>query len=187
MSVQPIDITAAVEGADPRRPDAVTTVRGQVQVASTRGEVLSVSLEPARPSACPEALRAIEAADWVVLGPGSWFTSVIPHLLVPDLKECLIRSPARKAVNLNLVPQRGETEGFSARRHLEVLAGHAPDLRLDVVLADRGTVDDPEVLESYAESLGARLVLADVAADDRSPRHDPVKLAKAFTGFLRDA
>ncbi len=187
MSVTPIDITAEVLGADPRAPRAMSTVRGQVEVASTTGQVVSVHLAPADPPACPEALEAIRAADWVVLGPGSWFTSVIPHLLVPELREALVTSPARKVVTLNLEPQAGETDGFSPETHLEVLAAHAPDLKLDVVLADPAAVVDQEQLARTAASLGARLVVADVAADDGSPRHDPAKLADAYAGFLLPA
>ena len=187
MSVTPIDITAEVLGANPRAPRAVSIVRGQVEVASTTGQVVSVHLAPADPPACPEALEAIRAADWVVLGPGSWFTSVIPHLLVPELRDALVTSPGRKVVTLNLEPQAGETDGFSPETHLEVLAAHAPDLKLDVVLVDPGAVVDKEQLAHTAASLGARLVVADVAADDGSPRHEPAKLADAYAGFMLPA
>ena len=181
MAAVPIDIVAEVEGADPDRPDEVSTVRGQVACATTTGRVRSISLIPADPPACPEAVQAIRAADWVVLGPGSWFTSVLPHLLVPELATALVGTRARRLVALNLAPQPGETEGFSPHAHLEVLADHAPDLAIDVVLADRtaarGSITE---LEKAAGRLGARLVLADLAVADGSPRHDPLRLAGAF-------
>ncbi len=107
MASVPLDLVAEVEGADPARPYAVSTVRGQVACASTTGRVRSVSLIPEDPPACPEAVTAIEEADWVVLGPGSWFTSVLPHLLVPDLARALIATPARRIVALNLVAAAG--------------------------------------------------------------------------------
>ena len=129
MAVTPLDITASVRGVDPSAPDAITLVQGQVQVASTTGQVTAVHLEPQDPPACTQALAAIAAADWVVLGPGSWFTSVLPHLLVPGLREALVRSPARTMVVLNLAPQPGETDGFSPEQHLDVLCDHAPELR----------------------------------------------------------
>jgi uncharacterized cofD-like protein len=187
MSVDPIDITATVRGAEPGSGDDLTTVRGQVEVASTSGQVVSVDLTPANPPACPEALDAVADADWVVLGPGSWFTSVIPHLLVPDLREAVVSASGRRAVTLNLAPQTGETEGYSPEEHLHVLGAYAPDLKLDVVLADRGTVTDLAGLRHAASALGAELLLADVAADDGTPRHDPVKLANAYASFLREA
>lgn len=181
MASVPLDLAAEVEGADPSRPYEVSMVRGQVACASTTGRVRSVSLVPADPPACPEAVAAVSAADWVVLGPGSWFTSVLPHLLVPGLAEALVTTRARRLVALNLVPQPGETEGFSPHTHLEVLADHAPELTVDVVLADRaavsGTVSE---LEKAVALLGGRLVLADLARADGSPRHDPRLLAGAF-------
>ena len=184
MSVAPIDITATVRGASPDEPDALSTVCGQVEVASTSGQVVSVDLSPARPPACPEALEAVAEADWIVLGPGSWFTSVIPHLLVPELRTAVVSADARRAVTLNLAPQTGETDGYSPEAHLEVLAGYAPDLKLDVVLADRRAVADLPSLRKVAGSFGAEVVLADVAAGDGTPRHDPVKLANAYASFL---
>jgi uncharacterized cofD-like protein len=181
MAAVPLDIVAEVEGADPDRPDDVSIVRGQVACATTTGRVRSISLIPADPPACPEAVQAIRAADWVVLGPGSWFTSVLPHLLVPELATALVGTRARRLVALNLAPQPGETEGFSPHAHLEVLADHAPDLAIDVVLADRAAARGsiPE-LEKAASRLGARLILADLAVADGSPRHDPLRLAGAF-------
>ena len=186
MSVTPIQMTAQV-AMDPGVPWATTFVRGQVEVASTSGRVRSVALEPHDPPGCPEALAAVSSADWVVLGPGSWFTSVIPHLLVPELRRALTATTARTLVTMNLEPQTGETDGFSPETHLEVLAAHAPDLHVDVVLADTGTVDDDEALRKAAAGLGAELVVADVAADDGSPRHDPAKLADAYAQIVRQA
>ncbi|CAN5425665.1 MAG: uridine diphosphate-N-acetylglucosamine-binding protein YvcK [Nocardioidaceae bacterium] len=183
MSSLPLDITASVRGLDPDGK-SLREVRGQVQVASTQGEVVAVSLDPADPPACPEALAAIERADWVVLGPGSWFTSVIPHLLVPELFAALHQTPAQRLVVLNLAPQPGETDGFAPATHLQVLAAHAPQLRIDVVLADAEQVDDIAALEQMAASLGARVVVADVAARDGSPRHDPARLADAYLRIL---
>jgi uncharacterized cofD-like protein len=187
MAVTPIDITASVAGLDPDDPQALTTVRGQVEVASTSGRVTAVHLEPEDPPACREALAAVAEADWVVLGPGSWFTSVLPHLLVPELCEALVTSRARTAVVLNLAPQPGETDGFSPEQHLAVLTGHAPDLAVDLVLADAAAVPDRRRLEQFARGLGAELVVADLAVGDGSPRHDPVKLANAYAGFLTEA
>jgi uncharacterized cofD-like protein len=180
MASVPLDIVAEVRGADPEAPEEISYVRGQVACAKTPGQVLSVSLIPEDPPACPEALSAVEEADWIVFGPGSWFTSVLPHLKVPELARELLRTKARRVVALNLAPQPGETDDFSPQTHLEVLRAHAPDLRVDVVLADRNLVDEPDVLEKAVRALGGKLVLVDVAAEDGSPRHDPARLAQAF-------
>lgn len=185
MAVTPMDITARVLGADPSAPTAISTVRGQVEVARTTGTVLDVGLDPEDARACPEALDAVRAADWVVLGPGSWYSSVIPHLLVPELRQALVETTARRLVNLNLVTQIGETDGFSAADHLHELARHAPDLRLDVVLADRGSVPDPEQLEAAVAAYGGTVELADLARTDHRDQHDPGKLAAACARIMK--
>ena len=185
MASVPLDLEAVVEGVDPKFPHRMSTVRGQVACAKTTGRVRSMSLVPADPPACAEAVEAVAEADWVVLGPGSWFTSVLPHLLVPELARALIATKARRLVTLNLAPQPGETEGFSPHAHLEVLASHAPDLAFDIVLADRSAVkgsvaQTTHELEEAAGKLGGRMVLADLAMAGRPDRHDPRRLAGAF-------
>ena len=165
-------------------PDRLTVVRGQVEVASVHGQVVSVRLDPVGPPACPEAVDAVDAADWVVIGPGSWFTSVMPNLLVPQLREALVRTSARRALVLNLQEQEGETEGLSPTDHLEVLAAHAPDLRLDVVVADTSLVDADGVLERAAAELGAEVVSAPMATAPDSDQHDPALLSAVFHAVL---
>ena len=88
---------------------------------------------------------------------------------------------------LNLEAQPGETEGFAPETHLEVLAEHAPGLDVDVVLADQRSVADETALEQVTGRWDARLVLADMAADDGSPRHDVVKLARAYAEVMRES
>lgn len=182
MACQPLEIVADVVGAD-ADPTAVRTIRGQVAVATTVGQVRSVSLDPADAAACPQALDAIAAADVITFGPGSWFTSVLPHVLLPDMRSALVASPAHRLVVLNLAAQMGETEGFSPEQHLEVLAAHAPDLQVDSVLADRAAVALPGRLRAAAERLGSRLDLRDVAVPGTA-RHDPDRLAAALAAVF---
>lgn len=180
LSTAPLDILADVAGLDPGRPDALTTISGQVAVATTTGRVTAVRLSPPSPPACPDALAAVRAADWAVLGPGSWFTSVIPHLLVPEMSKALVANPVRVLLALNLEAQAGETAGFSAENHLEALADHAEDLAVDIVLADPSSVDGAEApLRDVAARLGAQLVVRPVASTE-SGRHDPELLATAY-------
>ncbi|MER7442972.1 gluconeogenesis factor YvcK family protein [Micromonospora avicenniae] len=183
MSCQPVGIEARVRGADPDRPDEVRTVTGQHQVAITTGRVESLRLTPAEPEACPEAVEAIGAADWLIFGPGSWYTSVLPHLLVPQLAEAIVSSPARRLVTLNLAAEK-ETLGLSVADHLAALRWYLPKLKVDHVLADAKAVGDPDPVERAAESLGARLVLAPVAVTDGTPRHDPAALGAALVPVL---
>jgi uncharacterized cofD-like protein len=184
LSCEPLEIVADVLGLDPLDPTLASEVRGQVAVATTPGQVVRVHLEPPSATACPDAVKAVLAADWVVLGPGSWFTSVIPHLLVPGMLDALAASSARTLVALNLSPQHGETEGFSPETHLEVLAAHAPDIEIDVVLADSTAVDDTAALTTAASALGAQLVVASVGQAGGAPVHDPALLASAYSSIL---
>jgi len=188
MCTEPLDIGADVTGlgADPARAHRI---RGQVAVASTPGRVQRVWLVPDQPRACPDALAAVHAADVVVLGPGSWFTSVLPHLLVPELRDALIDTAARRIVVLNLAPEPGETAGFSPEQHLAVLCEHAPALRVDAVLADVDAVPVPDRLYSAATAIlspGGSVHLAPVAASPIEPSHDPVALAAAIAAVVAD-
>jgi uncharacterized cofD-like protein len=194
MSRYPVAIEAEVRGHDPTRPQTVVTVRGQHNVAITPGHVESVRLRPESeddewgpgsdgPAACAEAVAAVTAADWLIFGPGSWYTSVIPHLLVPELARAIVASPARRLVTLNLAAEL-ETEQLSLADHLAALSWYLPELRVDAVLADANAVDDPEPVRRAAESLGARLVLAPVAIGDGTARHEPAALGAALVRLL---
>ena len=116
--------------ADPERARTASAARSPSR--RRRAACSGCGCVPDRPRACPEAVDAVRAADVVILGPGSWFTSVLPHLLVPELRDALIETAARRVVVLNLAPQPGETAGFSPEQHLAVLCEHAPALRVDV-------------------------------------------------------
>jgi uncharacterized cofD-like protein len=186
VSPEPMDIVADVVGIDRADPYRVTQVRGQVAVATTSGQVIAVRPVPRRPVACREAVAAIGDADYVVIGPGSWFSSVLPHLVVPDILAALRATSARRILVLNLAPQVGETSGFIPETYLEVLAAHAPRLTIDIVLADPATVADVRALDRAAGALGGRLALARVGVRDGSPRHDPELLAAAYRRFFEE-
>jgi uncharacterized cofD-like protein len=176
MSVVPLVICADVLGLDPADPNEITTLTGQARIATTEGSVLQVRLRPERPPACPAAVESVLQADYLVFGPGSWFTSVVPHLLVPELAEAIVASRAQRICLLNLSPAQ-ETSGFTPSHHIEVLADHCPQLRLDTVIADpRFAGTDPH-LRRLVESMRGHLVVAEVGMRDGSPRHDPFLLA----------
>jgi len=185
MAAVPLNIEADVRLRTSR--DVITRIRGQVEVATVDGHVLEVRLEPSDPPACPEAVEAIDAADWVVIGPGSWFTSVLPNLLVPGLRAALGRTSAKRILVLNLGEQLGETSGFSPENHLEVLASHAPELELDYVLVDLGMVDESDSLAATAKLLGAELITANISMSPNSVQHDPLRLASAFHQIMLQA
>jgi uncharacterized cofD-like protein len=184
MSPEPVGIAADVRmPAVAGRESRVETVVGQHAVAITAGHVEAVRLTPANPPACTDALQAVAAADWLIFGPGSWYTSVIPHLLVPELATAILSSPAARLVILNLAAEK-ETSGLSLSGHLSALTRYLPGLRADVVLADGDAVGDPGPVSHAAWSLGARLLVAPVAAAGGTARHDPSALAAALGPVL---
>lgn len=183
MSLQPVDIEADVV-----RDGKLVTVRGQKNVAVVSEKIAEVRLIPEDPPVPDQAIKAVEQADWVILGPGSWYTSVIAHLLVKQLRKAIQTTSARRALILNLAKQEGETGDLTSAAHLQTLKAVAPDLRFDVVVADPSTVDDIDALVEAAGSLGARLLLRQVREGSGLPLHDPLRLAAAlrdaFDGYL---
>lgn len=174
MAMVPLEIDAHV-----RIGDEVVTVRGQSRVAVTRGEVLDIWLEPADPPACPEAVAAIFDADVVVLGPGSWYTSVLPHLLVPGLRDAIFAA-RRRVLTANLATERGETENMTPGDHLRVLQRFAPNLTFDTVIADPFSIDDLDDFTEAASALGATVLLRQVRSARAPGSHDPLRLAAAY-------
>jgi uncharacterized cofD-like protein len=183
MSPIPLDLVAEADRFDPAEPTRVRRIRGQSSIASTPGRIRSIRLTSPGAPACADAVDAVREADVVVLGPGSWFTSVIPHLLLRELGRALADTPARRVVTLNLVPQPGETEGYRPSDLLRTLRAHAEPfggLRIDAVVADCDAVPDEQELTGYVHRLGAHLVLSKLAADDSVDRHDPRRLSEAY-------
>ena len=183
---QPLDIEADVAGLDDD-PRVLRSVRGQVAVATTPGTVRRVRLTPAQPPASAAAVEAILEADIVTIGPGSWFSSVIPHILVPDVAQALNETEATVVVILNLSPEAGETHGFTTERHIHVFSQHAPQLRVDYFLADERTATsagERENIARAADRLDAQVVFAplrEVGEDGVAlNRHEPNRLAAAL-------
>ena len=183
MATTPIDIEA-----DMNDDGRCYVVSGQCKVAIAPGTVEHVRITPEAPEVPAVVVDAISEADWVVLGPGSWYTSVIPHLLVPEINRALATTDAHRALVLNLARQRGETDTMSTADHVRVLREYAPALKLDVIVADPTACDDIDDLIVAAEELGARVLLRQVRTGDGAPHHDPLRLAAAlrdaFDGFL---
>ncbi|RBY91312.1 uridine diphosphate-N-acetylglucosamine-binding protein YvcK [Blastococcus sp. TF02A-30] len=184
MADVPLDLVAHVESTDPDDPARFRTIRGQVAIASTPGHVREIVVSPPDPPVNPAVLDAIAAADVVTLGPGSWYTSVLPHLLVPQLRAALAATSARVVVVLNLEPQPGETDGFSPEEHVAVLQAHLRGVALHTVIADADSVVDRRGLLSAVRECGAELLLAPVAELDGAPRHDPVRLSAALASVV---
>jgi len=188
LSCEPLEIVAEVQGVDPSNPLGVNEIRGQVEVATSPGVVLNVRLEPATAEAAPDAIAAVLDADVIVLGPGSWFTSVMPHVALPTMAAALEQTEARIVLVLNLAPSQ-ETAGITRARQIEMLAEYAPGLRLSDVIADTDVTTDLAEVGAVCDRIGATLHVARVAApaDEGGGhhQHDADLLAAAFGGLLR--
>ena len=156
-------------------------VRGQKEVATAKGHIQSLRIIPEDPPARAESLAAIADAEWITMGPGSWFSSVIPHLLVPAQLDALKSSKAKKILILNLdassASQGEEFAGSTPEQHLEFFHHYAPGLTVDYCLVDQSVVRDADALHRAASTLGSEIVVADIRKAPGSIHHDAEKLA----------
>lgn len=182
-STQGLEIVAQVRDA-PGQP-GMSVIRGQHKVAVTTGHVISIAVEPNDPPACPQAVESIMEAEALVMGPGSWYTSVLASLLVPGIRSAFVAAPATRILLLNLIAQQGETSGLSPSSHVEVLAQAFPEVRFDAVLADLDHVPDEADLRRACGLVGAELVLRPIANLRAGPgHHDPLLLGRAFGDLI---
>jgi uncharacterized cofD-like protein len=178
MASEALDIEATFENSI-----GTKIVRGQAEVATTKGRLKSIRIIPENPMAYPEALAAIADADWITMGPGSWFSSVIPHLLVPAQRDAIVASTAKKILLLNLDTadkSAGEYAGYSPLEHLRILSEYAPELHFDCVALD-SSADGQEELRAHLSTIGSELVLADLRSAESALHHDVKKLGQLFS------
>lgn len=180
MAAVPLDIAATFQ-----TPQGEVEVQGQIEVATAKGDLLSLRIIPPNPKARPETLDAIASADLITMGPGSWFSSVLPHLLVPAQRDALIASSAKKVLLLNLDEGvdlgAGEYAGQSSTEHLRIIKKYAPMLRFDYVVVDPSVVGDQSTLSSEVSSQGGELLVVDLRDSSEKIHHSPKKLASLFT------
>lgn len=179
MSATPLEIEAVIE-----TQFGDLTVRGQVQVATTPGRLKSVKLLPENPSVLPEVLSSLAEAEWITMGPGSWITSVLPHLLLPQLRQAIAESPAKKILIINLdagdgKSLKGEYAGYSPIEHIQLLKRYAPDIHFDAVIYQEGISGHEELLP-FLESEGIVAIAADLRDEMVTFHHSEQKLASTF-------
>jgi uncharacterized cofD-like protein len=198
MTAEPLSIDATF-----RHHDKVIEAQGQVAVAKTKGRLQSLRLSPENPAVREEVLSAIKEADWITMGPGSWFSSVLPHLLVPSLRDAITQSKAKKILLLNLDTDKadvggGEFAGYSPREHCEILFQYAPDLHFELVMADTNQ-GGANLNKHHGNKHGSMTELRELLAtrgsafyegDLRDPlahlHHSELKLASAFAHIARE-
>lgn len=183
MALQPLDIEGVF-----RTWEGTHVVRGQKEVAMSKGTLETLRLIPTDPTPTSEGLRAIAEADFITLGPGSWFSSVLPHVLVTQQREALQKSVAKKVIVLNLdaAPHMhgDEFAGSTPASHLTVLRNFAPDLNCDIALVDNSIAGQEgllQELEEIVEGMGGQVIVADLASHPGSNHHNPEKLFSAFS------
>lgn len=155
------------------------TVTGQVEVARTQRPIQKVFLDPPDPVAYGPAVRAVEEADQILLGPGSLFTSLIATLLVPDIGAAVRRSSATKVFIANNRVQKGETEGLSVSHHLAALGAHLGEGCVDFVVVQEPVHSSDGVRNDLdPAATTARIIASDVSTEDGL--HDPVRLASVL-------
>jgi len=182
MAAIPIEIEATLKPLSSGQPGRV--IRGQVEVAEAAGEVVSVRLIPDSPPVLSEVLEAIENAEWITIGPGSWYSSVLPHLLVPQIRTALSNSNAKIVVFLNLDARtvKDEASALSPEVQIEFLKTHAPEVKIDYLVADNSIKTTG--LEAIAQKYQAQLILSDLAHHPGSDQHDRFKVLSTLKKLI---
>ncbi|TRU73598.1 MAG: YvcK family protein [Microcystis viridis Mv_BB_P_19951000_S69] len=171
-------------------------IEGESKITEAMGQIRQIGCHPADPVALPAALAAIKEADYIIIGPGSLYTSIIPNLLVPAIRQALAEVTVPRVYVCNIMTQPGETDNYSVADHLRAIEGVCEERVFDAVLAQR-TAPSPQSLQLYAQEhshpvfldreevgkMGYRIVLANVMAEDEvtaKVRHDPQRLARVL-------
>jgi uncharacterized cofD-like protein len=168
-----------------------TRIEGESEIPRARGRIRRVWLEPDNPHAYPPAVQAILAADLIVVGPGSLFTSLLPNLLVPDIAEALRVSRAVKFFVCNVATQPGETDGFNCDEHVQAVERHVGGGIFDLVICNsRCDSQLPEGIDWVmpTEKLQETypLYVADLASSVSNNHHDADKLAQAVIDLYNE-
>ncbi|MBD2577296.1 gluconeogenesis factor YvcK family protein [Oscillatoria sp. FACHB-1406] len=187
-------------------------IEGESNIPEAKGKIVRVGCIPENPPALPAALKAIEEADFIILGPGSLYTSVIPNLLVPEIRDAISRSRAPRIYVCNIMTQPGETEGYSVSDHIRAIdrvwdrgteTATSPPRLFDAVVV-HGRVPSAQTLIRYAQEnshpvfldreavirSGRRVILANIMHEDPGTgyvRHDSPRLARVLLRWYDSA
>lgn len=168
-----------------------THLQGQSKIMRSRG-IRRVWLSPASVEASPDAVEAIRAADLIVMGPGSLYTSLLPSLLVPGIRSAILGAHGLRVYVANVATQPGETEGYTLSEHVDALSAHGVGDLIDVVLANddssarvpEGYPAEPVRIDLPTDEVRPRLELAAVVDPENAHRHDPRRLTQALLRLL---
>ncbi len=187
-TLTPIELVAVLEDG--------SEIHGESQISKSKQPIAQIRVEPEAPEATPDAVKAIQEADVIIIGPGSLYTSLAPNLLIPEIRAALRASRAPKIYICNVMTQPGETDGFAASDHIRALRKVAGEDAFDWILVNQ---DPPELLRERYEAQGQYPVLCDRDACERMgvkvieaslldegtfARHEPQALSLAVVQWL---
>ncbi len=183
-----------------------SVVRGETHISASRAPIRRLRLEPEQCLPLPEALKAIRAADVITVGPGSLYTSILPNLLVARVAAAIGQSPATKIFICNLMTQPGETDNYTARKHLETIKNYAPEIHFDgVIVNDKRITKEQEqryalegahqigIDDDVSDFIGGVLdqstvvVRTNLLEDGEKVRHDSALLARVVLACRQQA
>ena len=184
------DVRLWAELTDGRR------IEGESNITEAGGKIATIGCLPANPPALPAAIRAIREADYIIIGPGSLYTSVIPNLLVPQIRDAIAKTKVPRIYVCNIMTQPGETDGYSVAEHIQAIDTACGKRLFDAVLV-QGKSPSAEILKRYAQEqshpvfinrediikLGRRIVMANVMEEDAQTgyvRHASQRLARVL-------
>lgn len=171
-------------------------IEGESNIPKAKGKIINVGCMPANPPALPSAIRAIKEANYIIIGPGSLYTSIIPNLLVPEIAAAIAGAKVPRIYVCNIMTQPGETENYSVSDHIKAIDTICRRKLFDAVLVHRKAPSE-ELLKNYAENnshpvvidrnniamLGRRTVIANIMDEQEmvdSVRHDSKQLARVL-------
>ncbi|MEA5464250.1 gluconeogenesis factor YvcK family protein [Leptothoe sp. PORK10 BA2] len=183
------DVKLWAELSDGRR------IEGESNITKARGRIISIGCTPADPPALPRAVAAIKAADYIIMGPGSLYTSIVPNLLVPEIVDAIAATRVPRIYVCNIMTEPGETDDYSVSEHIHAIDRACGRRLFDAVLIQKRS-PSPTALERYRKqgaervifdrdaviASGRRIVIANVMheTENGTIRHDPPRLAKVL-------
>jgi len=184
-------VVLAAEHADGR------VTQGEAQIPKTDSPIRKITIHPVNAPAAPEVIKAIEEAELIILGPGSLYTSIIPNLLIKEIREAVIDARVSKLYVCNVMTQPGETAGFRASDHVKELVAQTDPRVLDAVVVNAGRIP-AGLKEKYAREkavlvepdsarirdFGYAVIEEDLVSAEDHVRHDSTKLARIIGSLL---
>jgi uncharacterized cofD-like protein len=184
------DVCLWAELADGRR------IEGESNITAANGKIERIGCTPSNPPALPAVIKAIDEADYIIIGPGSLYTSIIPNLLVPEIADAIANAAVPRIYVCNIMTQPGETQGYTVSDHIRAIDEACGKRLFDAVLVHR-RVPSAESLIKYAQvgshpvffdreattQMGRRVALANVMDEDETTnlvRHNPERLARVL-------